>query len=73
MKCVYSCGNVYNSGAGLQADGELGTVLANTSGRAQFRYMSQKLKVADIIGRSLSIDSDDGYVHILIHVIYITR
>jgi len=46
---------------GLQHVGDLGNVLADTTGRATFRKMDKFLKVSDIIGRSLVItkDSDD--------------
>ena len=42
------------------AEGELGSVHVDATGRAQFRYTSEKVKVLNLIGRSLSIDSDKG-------------
>ncbi|XP_053134419.1 copper chaperone for superoxide dismutase isoform X2 [Hemicordylus capensis] len=37
--------------------GDLGNILATTSGRASFRMEDNRLKVSDIIGRSLVVDS----------------
>ncbi|XP_011304094.1 copper chaperone for superoxide dismutase isoform X2 [Fopius arisanus] len=60
--------NPYNSTHGGPDDditqrhiGDLGNILANESGRAQFRWQDKVLNVDDIIGRSLVIteDSDD--------------
>lgn len=45
----------------MPAEGELGSVLVDDTGRAQFRYTSEKMTLQDIIGRSLSIDSEKGY------------
>lgn len=45
----------------LQHVGDLGNIVADTTGRAAFRKIDKFLKVPDIIGRSLIItkDSDD--------------
>lgn len=42
----------------LQHVGDLGNVLADTSGRAAFRKIDKFLKIPDIIGRSLIITKD---------------
>ena len=55
-----SCGDVFRVSEATPAEGELGTVHIDDNGRAQFRYMSEKIRVNDLIGRSLSIDSNKG-------------
>ncbi|KAJ8246782.1 hypothetical protein GJAV_G00255350 [Gymnothorax javanicus] len=62
-----SCGPHYNPygkqhGAPLDSDrhaGDLGNIMAGSNGRASFRLEDSQLKVWDIIGRSLVVDSGE--------------
>lgn len=57
--CI-SCGDVFNCTAvsGLPAYGDLGNILSDKAGRADFRIQSEnRVKVWDIIGRSMVISS----------------
>lgn len=42
----------------LQHVGDLGNILADTTGRATFRKIDKFLKIPDIIGRSLIVTKD---------------
>lgn len=62
-----SCGGHYNPegnahGSPEQVDshvGDLGNILANSSGRATFRFNNNRVKVWNIIGRSLVVDEGE--------------
>ena len=41
----------------FQATGEMGDILAGPNGRAEFRFVNERLKVWDLIGRSMMIHS----------------
>uniref|UniRef100_A0A6I8SCW4 Superoxide dismutase copper chaperone n=1 Tax=Xenopus tropicalis TaxID=8364 RepID=A0A6I8SCW4_XENTR len=64
---LYSCGEHYNphrnSHGGPGEDdrhvGDLGNIFAADNGRASFRLMDERLKVYDIIGRSLVVDEGE--------------
>ena len=53
--CACSCGDVLNENGQIPAAGELATVEVDGTGRAEFHCSSEKLKVLDLIGRSLSL------------------
>lgn len=53
MSC--SCGEVYNVMGESPPAGNLTTVQVDSSGRADFRHTSWKLKVSNLIGRSICI------------------
>lgn len=56
-----SCGEVFNVTSESPPAGELATVHVDDTGRADFRLVSLKLKVSDLIGRSISFsNSNDG-------------
>ncbi|XP_055487279.1 copper chaperone for superoxide dismutase-like, partial [Leucoraja erinacea] len=63
----HSCGGHYNPGKkkhGGPVDkerhlGDLGNILANELGRATFRMQNDRLKVKDIIGRSIAVNSGE--------------
>ena len=55
--CVCSCGEVLSVMGEFPAAGDLVTVEVDKTGRAEFRCTSEKLKVPDLIGRSLSISN----------------
>ena len=59
---VSSCGNVLSYDKALPAAGELTSVTVTDAGRAEFHCSSEKLRVPDLIGRSLSIEQANGYV-----------
>lgn len=52
-----SCGEVLSVMGEFPAAGDLVTVEVDKTGRAEFRCTSEKLKVPDLIGRSLSISN----------------
>uniref|UniRef100_A0A4X2KZ63 Superoxide dismutase copper/zinc binding domain-containing protein n=1 Tax=Vombatus ursinus TaxID=29139 RepID=A0A4X2KZ63_VOMUR len=62
-----SCGDYFNPEGmphggpkdTLQHLGDLGNVCASADGRAAFRIEDERLKVWDVIGRSLVIDADE--------------
>ena len=41
----------------FQATGEMGDIFAEPNGRAEFRFVNERLKVWDLIGRSMMIHS----------------
>ncbi|XP_067831712.1 copper chaperone for superoxide dismutase-like isoform X2 [Heptranchias perlo] len=63
----FSCGNHYNPGKNKHGGpqdanrhaGDLGNISANEVGRATFRLQADRLKVWDIIGRSLVVDAGE--------------
>ena len=55
--CTCSCGDVLNMHGEIPATGELATVEVDSTGRVEFHCSSEKLKVSDLIGRSLSLRS----------------
>ncbi|XP_067877830.1 copper chaperone for superoxide dismutase-like isoform X2 [Heterodontus francisci] len=63
----FSCGNHYNPGKNRHGGpqdvdrhvGDLGNIQANEDGRANFRIQDDRLKVWDIIGRSVVVDSNE--------------
>ena len=52
------------------AEGELGSVQVGELGRAEFHYTSSNsMKVLDIIGRSISIESDSKQYVIVVSIL----
>lgn len=47
--------------------GELASIQVPDTGRAEFNCVSQRMKVSDLIGRSLTVDSTNtGYVSVFV-------
>ena len=57
---VCSCGEVLRVREEVPAAGDLATTLADSTGRAEFRCVTEQLKVSELIGRSLALQSTEG-------------
>lgn len=55
-----SCGEVLSLAGEVPAAGDLGTVQADSNGRAEFRLISRDLQVWNLIGRSLALQSNEA-------------